>query len=40
MLKTKYNAEKVELKNETPNVTDFIKEEKLTELENFINCRK
>ena len=31
VLKTMYNPDKTELENKTPNVTDFIKEAKLTE---------
>ena len=30
-LKTKYNTDKSELENKIPNVTDFVKEAKLTE---------
>ena len=33
-LKTKYQADKRELKNKIPNVTDFVKKAKLTVLEN------
>ena len=44
MLKTKYNTDKTELENKIPNVTDFVKEAKLTELEKKIpdisNLRK
>ena len=36
VLKTKYNTDKIELQNKIPNVTDFIKKAKLTELENTI----
>ena len=36
MLKTKYQTDKIELENKIPNVTDFVKEAKLTELENKI----
>ena len=35
-LKTGYNLEKTELIKTIPNVTDFVKEAKLTELENKI----
>ena len=33
MLKTKYNTDKTELENKIPNVMDFVKKAKLTELE-------
>ena len=36
VLKTKYLKDKTELENKIPNVTDFVKEAKLTELENTI----
>ena len=36
VLKIKYNANKTELKNKIPSVSDFFKEAKLTELENKI----
>ena len=36
VLKTKYQTDKAELQNKIPNVTDFVKEAKLTELENKI----
>ena len=36
VLKTKYNADKTELKKKIPNATDFVKKAKLTELENQI----
>ena len=36
VLKTKYDTEKSELEKKIPNVTDFVKEAKLTELENKI----
>ena len=36
VLKTKYQADKTELENKIPNVTDFVKKAKLTELENKI----
>ena len=36
VLKTKYNTAKRELVKKTPDVTDFVKEEKLTELEKKI----
>ena len=37
VLKTKYDADKSELEKKIPNVTDFVKEAKLTELEkNFL----
>ena len=32
VLKTKYNADKTELENKIPNVSDFVKEAKLTKL--------
>ena len=32
VLKSKYNTDKSELENKTPNVTDFVKKTKLTEL--------
>ena len=32
VLKTKYNTDKTELENKIPNVSDFIKKAKLTEL--------
>ena len=32
VLKTKYNTDKTELENKTPNASDFIKKVKLTEL--------
>ena len=32
VLKSKYNTDKSELENKTPNVTDFVKKAKLTEL--------
>ena len=31
--KTKYSTDKTELENKIPNVTDFVKKGKLTELE-------
>ena len=34
VLKTKYNTDKTELENKIPNVIDFVKKAKLTELEN------
>ena len=34
VLKTKYDADKSKLENKIPNMTDFVKEAKLTELEN------
>ena len=34
VLKTKYDTDKTELENKIPNVTDFVKKAKLTELEN------
>ena len=34
VLKTKYQADKTELENKIPNMTDFIKKAKLPELEN------
>ena len=37
VLKTKYNADKRELEKKIPDVTDFVKEAKLTELENKIS---
>ena len=36
VLKTKYNTDKTELEKKIPNVTDFVKEAKITELENKI----
>ena len=36
VLKTKYKADKTELEKKIPDVTDFIKKAKLTELENKI----
>ena len=36
VLKTKYDADKSKLENKIPNMTDFVKEAKLTELENKI----
>ena len=36
VLKTKYEADKTELEKKIPDVTDFIKKAKLTELENKI----
>ena len=36
VLKTNYKADKTELENKIPNVTDFVKKGKLTELENKI----
>ena len=37
VLKTKYNTDKVELENKIPNVSNLVKETKLTELENKIS---
>ena len=34
VLKTKYDTDKSELENKIPNVTDFVKKAKVTELEN------
>ena len=34
VLKTKYQTDKTELEKKIPNVTDFVKKTKLTELEN------
>ena len=34
VLKTKYQTDKVELEKKIPDVTDFVKKTKLTELEN------
>ena len=34
VLKTKYDTDKTELEKKIPNVTDFVKKAKLTELEN------
>ena len=34
VLKTKYKTDKTELEKEIPNVTDFVKKAKLTEIEN------
>ena len=36
VLKTKYQADKTELENKIPNVTDFVKKANITELENKI----
>ena len=36
VLKTKYNADKMEFENIFPNVNDFVKKTKLTEIENKI----
>ena len=36
VLKTSYNTDKTELIKKIPNVTDFVKEAKLTELDNKI----
>ena len=36
VLKTKYQKDKAELEKKIPNVTDFVKKTKLTELENKI----
>ena len=36
VFKTKYNADKTELENKIPNVSDFVKEAKHTKLENKI----
>ena len=36
VLKTKYNAGKTELEKKIPNMTDFVKKAKLTELVNKI----
>ena len=36
LLKNKYNADKTELEKKIPNVSDFVKKAKLTELENKI----
>ena len=36
VLKTSYNADKAELENKIPDMTDFVKKAKLTELENEI----
>ena len=36
VLKTKYNTDKMELENIFPNVNDFVKKTKLTEIENKI----
>ena len=36
MLKTKYNTEKAQLENKIPDVSNLVKETKLTELENKI----
>ena len=38
VLKTKYNTDKTELEKKIPNMTDFIKKVKRTELENKIPC--
>ena len=37
VLKTKYQTDKAELENKIPDVNDFIKKTKLTELENKIS---
>ena len=37
VLKTKYDTDKSELENKIPDVTDFVKKAKLTELENKIS---
>ena len=37
VLKTKYNTDKTELENKIPNVTEIVKEAKLTESENKIS---
>ena len=37
VLKTKYNTDKTELENKIHNVTDFVKEAKLTKLDNKIS---
>ena len=36
VLKTKYNTDKMELESIFPNVNDFVKKTKLTEIENKI----
>ena len=36
VLKTKYQTDKTELEKKTPDLTDFVKKKKLTELENKI----
>ena len=36
VLKTNYNADKIEFKKKNPDVTDFVKQVKLSELENKI----
>ena len=36
MLKTKYQTDKTELENKSPNVTNFVKKAKLTEFKNEI----
>ena len=36
VLKTKYQTDKTKLEKKIPNVTDFVKKAKLTELENKI----
>ena len=36
VLKTKYNTDKIELEKKIPDMTDFIKKPKLTELGNKI----
>ena len=36
VLKTKYQTDKIDLKNKCPNMNDFVKKTKLTELENKI----
>ena len=37
VLKTKYNTDKTEFEKKIPNVTDFVNEAKLTELERKIS---
>ena len=37
ILKTKYQTDKAQLEKKLPDVTDFVKERKLTELENKIS---
>ena len=37
VLKTRYDTDKSEIENKIPDVTDFVKEPKLTELENKIS---
>ena len=40
VLKTKYQTDKTELKNKVPNVNDFAKKAKLTELEKLQKLKR